>query len=99
MQGAVHVSGLRSTQAVNWLIEIGLDCMQRHYVHFFGRNLLCSSEKLKKMFNTATTPVEKLKVLMKIHHIVEMAVICQTAGVKLNENTIFRIVELVFKVI
>ena len=90
------MSGLRSSQAVSWLIEIGLDCLQRHYVHFLGTNLLCSSEKLKKMLSQATAPVDKLKALMKIHHIVEVAVICQTAAVKLNDNSLSRVVELVF---
>lgn len=96
-QGVVHVSGLRSSQAVSWLIEIGLDCLQRHYVHFLGTNLLCSSEKLKKMLSQATAPVDKLKALMKIHHIVEVAVICQTAAVKLNDNSLSRVVENAFE--
>ena len=48
------------------------------------------------MLSQATAPVDKLKVLMKIHHIVEVAVICQTAAIKLNDNSLFRIVELVF---
>ncbi|XP_052044014.1 protein zwilch homolog isoform X2 [Apodemus sylvaticus] len=74
--GAMDSVPLSGTTPLQMLLEIGLDKLKKDYISFFVSQELASLNHLEYFISPAVTTQEQVYRVQKLHHILEILVIC-----------------------
>ncbi|XP_060240905.1 protein zwilch homolog isoform X2 [Meriones unguiculatus] len=74
--GAMDSVSLSGTTPLQMLLEIGLDKLKKDYISFFVSQELASLNHLEYFISSSVTTQEQVYRVQKLHHILEIVVIC-----------------------
>ncbi|XP_051012594.1 protein zwilch homolog [Acomys russatus] len=74
--GAMDSVPLSGTTPLQMLLEIGLDKLKKDYISFFVSQELASLNHLEHFISSSVTTEEQVHRVQKLHHILEILVIC-----------------------